>query len=1287
MNSEDNFIQRISDKNENNFDINKLFKKDIKNEIELTIEKEIKILENNFDNDIVNKIKEENDKKNKDNRLCLNLKTKLSTTNLLITELKQTPEFYENILFIQIINNLNLIFIASSSKELLIYNIIKKTFYIETFKKDYITCMDYEPKNDVFIFGHFFGKLSFGHMQEEKLVFLKKKLEGYSTSGIKKVNFVSEIDLIIFTNLDNFTEILYKYGRKNLKYQIKHLLSSTKGKIYKLAAFTKIKRNQNEKQNNLISLIIAFTSQIDIIFIKIDLNFENGSLKKLDKPGLIKKISENSNNGFSNELEDQKKKYDFEIRAFFDNKQWLIECQDYVIIIWDNKIEQYFITADLKFISSFVINISKLVIGAFLCSTELLYILDFEYNLFFLNLSKLRYSLDTVKDTSSYLKKIEKSFSVSKNNKIFIGDDISKKTICIFDNLNLQYFEIIDWQVYLDKAKKRGYFRESFAFLIDLAKGVPWQLNGVMYPLYNCLTNTKEKNDEKMLFFEELGIEAEKLIKELAEYFEKENLTIELMDLTVEILVLTNNFQFLSLQFINTITNNHLNHPAVVRKFLEQIFLFINEKIINQYFNSYLFIKIMELFKNKQNIEIVQKFLFYVLTNFNIKEDIINLIKIMCSTKNLGLFSFYFLLKNPSNINNIKEFFGSQKDKIDLINLKRSYSYIFDIYNKKEFLRIVNPENINLNTGSKEMTKIIFLEYFDIYLKRFPLESIYIILNTCEENNFVENGKNEILTDFDPNYNNLFYRLLNSEKIDCSYLLLILVFRLNFENHDFHKDYLNKFLLSILHEKNLKQLEILINYDYLLICIYNFFYCNRNFFINSQPLKNFLKNNKTKNIYKILHNDINGNLLENFEIYLQTNCLFEIMSRNLQNKQEKAQFIKLLKTKHKQILAKDQKKFLDLVLQLPTKDIIEIINLLNNKPKIQYKILLEIENINNGEYINGEIGIKYFELISIYNTDKVINFLENKRYDIDKIIDICEKTNNQRGYGYLKYKMGKSMVALKIYLDYITVVWKNGDMELVNELVRDILSFKLEVQDFKEIILKSMIFVSKLKNNNLSKKEIIDLLMKKMISLDFKNIVNEIKDTNKYHFFQENINLASSFFLNLKIIVDFMGSKDQIFLGKNIEDKIYYIQNYQKGIRTIYKECAICKKIANIKERFNGVVFHTCTNMFHLSCLDKKMSEIKYCPVCDKTKTLKIKKPELKESVQELYRRRRRTTARFANKRMSFLDEFSKLSSGNLFFEQEEAQRLKKNRDQFNNLKTLKRGLGSVNIINFYFDL
>ena len=1287
MNSKDNFIQRISEKNDNKFDINKLFKKDIKKEIEMTIESEIKILENNFDNEIVNKIKNVNDeKKKKDNLLSLNLKTKLSTTNLAITELKQTQEFYDNIIFIKIINDLNLIFIASSSKELLIYNIIKKTFYIEKFEKDYITCMDYEPKNDVFIFGHVFGKLSFAHMQDGKLQFLKKKLEGYSTSAIKKVTFIFEIDLIIFTNVEDFTEILYKFGKKSLKYQIKHLLTSTKGKKYKLGSFSKIKTKPDEKTKKFISLLLAFTSQVDVIFIKINLSFENENLKTLGKLSLIKKISKKSENGFSNGLQEKKKKYNFEIKAFFDNKQWLIQCQDYVIIIWEDKIEQYFITPDLKFINSFSINTNKLIIGAFLCSTELLYILDFEYNIFSLNLSKLRYSLDTIKDSSSYIKKLQKSFSVSKNSKIYIGDDISKKMICVFDNLNLEYFEILDWQVYLEQAIKRRYFRESLAFLIDLGKGIPWKLNGVMYPLYNCSTNTNEKNQKKILFFEEIGTEAEKLIKELDEYFKKESLTIELMDLTIEVLVLTNNFQFLSLQFINTITNNHLNHPAVIKKFLEQIFLFINEKIINQYFNSYLFIKIMELFNNEKNIEIVQKFLFYVLTNFNIKDDIINLIKIMCSTKNLGLFSFYFLLKNPSNIENIKEFFGSQNHKID--NLIRSYSYIFDIYNQKKFLKIVNPLNFEINTSSKEMTKIIFLEYFDTYLKRFPLKSIYIILDICEEYNFIENGKNEILANFDPNYNNLFYRLLNSEKLDSSYLLLILIFRLNFEKHNFNENFLNKFLLSILEEKNLKQYEILINYDYLLICIYNFFYLDRNFFINSEQLKNFLEKNKTKNnIYKILHNDINGNLLQNFEIYLQTNCLFEIMSRKLQNNDNKKQFINLLKTKYKKILAKDQKKFIELVLLLPIIDIIEIINLLNKCPKTQYKLLLEIENINSGEYINGQIGIKYFELISIYNTEKVINFLENKRYDVDKIINICEKTNNQRGYGYLKYKMGKNMVALKIYLDYIKVVWEDGDENLVNELIRDVLSFKLEILDFKEMILKSMIFISNLNNKNLLKKKIIDLLMKKMISLDFKNIVDEIKDTNKYYFFLENIYLASSLFLNLKIIVDFMGSKDQIFLGKNIEDKIFFIKNYQKGISTIYRECAICKKVANIKERFNGVVFHSCKNMFHLNCLNKKIQEMKYCPVCDKRKNLKIKKPELKESVQELYRRRRKSTARFGNKKISFLDEFSKLSSGNLFFEQEEFHRMKKIRAEFDILDDHKRGLGYLNVIDFYFDV
>ena len=70
-----------------------------------------------------------------------------------------------------------------------------------------------------------------------------------------------------------------------------------------------------------------------------------------------------------------------------------------------------------------------------------------------------------------------------------------------------------------------------------------------------------------------------------------------------------------------------------------------------------------------------------------------------------------------------------------------------------------------------------------------------------------------------------------------------------------------------------------------------------------------------------------------------------------------------------------------------------------------------------------------------------------------------------------------------------------------------------------------------------------------------------------------------------------------------------------------------------------------------------------------------------------MYKRRRRSTLRMTNK-ISVLDDFSKISNENLIFEQEEFQKKINEREKFVCFSgTKKRGLRSLNIIAYYFEL
>ncbi len=121
----------------------------------------------------------------------------------------------------------------------------------------------------------------------------------------------------------------------------------------------------------------------------------------------------------------------YKVNVYFDKFQWLYESMDYILIIWGNKIEQYFITQDLNFFESFHLKLNQYVLGAFQGSTELLCVLLDSYEVVYLSLNKLRYALDTIKDLDKVMEKKEK-FTISGTTKILIGEDTAKKSICVF---------------------------------------------------------------------------------------------------------------------------------------------------------------------------------------------------------------------------------------------------------------------------------------------------------------------------------------------------------------------------------------------------------------------------------------------------------------------------------------------------------------------------------------------------------------------------------------------------------------------------------------------------------------------------------------------------------------------------------------------------------------------------------------------------------------------------------------------------------------------------------------
>lgn len=873
----------------NTIDCTRLFHKNIEEELQRTLEIELEKFKNITSYNFAPNYDKTYAPKHWDNPYKID-NTKFNTIEDLGLK-KDEMDQLKMAKFVKVVNELKLIFIGCP-KILIVYDRNSSKVYIEKLDKDYMTCMDYDPISGVIVFGHSLGKFTFSKWTGSSVKKIEKiKIEGYSLDSIKDVKFVSGVDVIAFIDFKNTSELLIRVPGKSIRYRNKYILES-KIEHFEIS-YIKLGNGEKSEKNRANTVLMAYTCLNDIKLIAFETLYEDGEFKDIVKirkvATMTRPMSDSSQPTIGNLFDDSKVEDgnnsklresmlnnsinsknsiigNAQIKNFilFDNKQWMVENQPYAIIVWGNIIEQYFITPTLDFVKSFTLRLNENIISAYIGSTELLVTVFDNHDVSFIYLEKLRYTLDNQKDVNSFIEQKE-AFVISLNNYI-IGKDTSNKGMCLITNGLIQYFQVFDWENYIENLKAQSYYIEALFMLTNLVKGIPTKLFGAVYLDARSATFTLSDIARMEQFALSLKKVVRGLMIEMAEWLRNKKQGLNLLEICIELLIKTQNFELLYSEFLDVILSNKDKDDKLAEIFIKQLASYLNNNILNEYFSMEFFVKIFDLIDAKQNIDILEKFLFYLVQTFNLKPEILEVLKVMSYNKHMPLFTFFLLLHNPTNKDNLDYMQRQIETCIETVPLNteelrdstnRLFAYLYDLFHDASLLDIDRNTRKNKSELLKirEVTKSWFLESSQgFFLKMFGPKSIWLLLNIHDHymiknpSNITKSSREEstILTNIQLDFNRFLIDIYKKNSKDAFHILTIFGFATKNPESIIGKNFTVGLMLKLLDLDVIKKLKHNKNvcFDYFFNHLYDLYYAHRDELKTNPELVNFVNQHK-----------------------------------------------------------------------------------------------------------------------------------------------------------------------------------------------------------------------------------------------------------------------------------------------------------------------------------------------------------------------------------------------------------------------------------------------------------
>lgn len=1207
-----------------------------------------------------------------------------------ITGVTLDAKFLDKVTFIKIVNEHKLIFLATKDARLLIYNRDTERGIIEN-TGDEVTCMDYDPISNMFVLGHKYGKFSFAKWEKGRLVRLERTPhEGYSNDSLKKIKFILGPELIVFLTDNNVSELLVRLpGNKN-KYKIVHLMNySKRPETYYDICNSKLMSRTEEVGKNIVTrvtLLVGLFSSVMINFVSFDAVYENNIFKDADMrsvtfPEKIEKplrfinahsdddtatsksdpmdgiqspansnvISQEDSNGTINSrLSLIRSRVEKPISGkqetivLVSNKQWLIESQTFVIVIWENIIEQYFITEENKFILSFRTILPVPIIAAYLGAVEYLVALSANLDLWLISVDKLRFSLE-----SKSIFMHEEAFSVINpftavsSKSILVGTDSSNKGLAIWADDCLQYFQIFEWENYLQNLQGNSYYLEALILLSRSIKGQHIPLHGLLYPNGSIRHGSAEDLEEYKYFSRRFKEKVVEVISIMLESLGNKSGIMVIMEICLELLIKTKNFELLYDEFMGCVLEGHYKDPNLAKVFFQQLaMLFENNKLIEQVDVDF-FVKIFEFSKTKHGMEYLERFLFFVIHRFKLNQKIFDSVKVTAFNKKLNLLLFFVLLHDPLSSDNLgyllyqvmefSTFDEAQPEyKTEFTAAgNRLFSYVYDIFTDQSYFSIdehMKTKVENLGEIQDATENWLMSASVDFLLEKFPAKTIfllnYIYIRKMNKQLavphkaktsqfFLEEGTP---ADYDAGFNAFFVKLFTSRSNVFGNMVCILNFYYLFKMRSIHRNYFLDLLTRLVEnfdlEKNLADTHSSSYLEYMVVKVA---LLNRNQIVQDAPTMDKIhKLTEKTDLAKLIELYLKSEKKPFFNALVQKDYFFNAMHFVFldSNKNEIEIYTSYLKESRNMLMKKNLEKFRKLLETLPAEFLLSFAGQFKEDPKLQLRLFQALDERGESYEMKEENAAYYLSLLCLYNPEKVIPFLEkNATMDINKKLTICQQNNNQRGTAFILFKMADYQNALNLYMKLLRDMWEQyaqtGEAkEQIPEIIEEMLSFQVENSLYKSIILELIVLMSNLSGDTEGRREIIKDLFRRLFSMQCLNLVQDIKQMQDYSLFITDHILATNLLSNFKNLTELNTKISNLLNNSNIQNKDMVLRCKREGISLINFHCQYCGNVE--KESESTYIFHRCKSKFHLNCFPFEKLHILSCKACSEKNLGKI---------------------------------------------------------------------------------
>ena len=517
------------------------------------------------------------------------------------------------------------------------------------------------------------------------------------------------------------------------------------------------------------------------------------------------------------------------------------------------------------------------------------------------------------------------------------------------------------------------------------------------------------------------------------------------------------------------------------------------------------------------------------------------------------------------------------------------------MFNYGEFFKLIEADEVHLETVQRG-ARVWMLENFDpLLMEADPRVALLIMQLAFRPCTTVPGDMLNVLVcsdstqSLDKKLNLEILNKISSSQVSYNYNILILAFLLCSDSIRVGNDF------SIIYYKNLLTIFSkpnptikLLHRPSLEFAVIKFQIQNNKFITGFKDFPNYKDDFIDMLIFE-LKSDI-----PKFMSTLMTKAyFFEIMAIKIMAANEKeTRAISVVLKKNLYVLSElNKSSFRHIIMLLPIDEVIAFAEEFKNDPKIQMKILKNIETNNLSSIGNKDTSKLYLRLLCQLRSPKIIEVLRNDaKLNINEKMEICRETNNKRGEAYCLKKISSFDRSRQVYFEILRDYFQFSKTEFDENEVKEVLEITEEMIDPSNndetiVTLKNIIVLITF---NCGSSKFKRIFLEKIFVMLFNftatgvSVLSEFKKLNEYKMLISSRQFTENLNSNFKTIIS-INEKILILAETQIsETNMKILKSLRSGMFIISQPCFFCKSFLN--ETAGEFMIHKCGAMVHDNC-------------------------------------------------------------------------------------------------------